>query len=762
MKRGYGSSPMYASFFATAAATGALTFAAFWLLCFRVSSGFSVMGVQADAVTKVVFHQFLPSVIWIQVRILMAYGVIGAVVGLAGALVVTGLFARIPQAPSRGWAVIAGAGTCMVVESLFLVWAIRRTPQLYADIFYLQGGWTRRAMVIITDHLPRWIAPYALLGIALIFTIALVRTIWKMTSRRLLWKGWSWSGARLALLIIAVGGTIVMGSRLLAEGSDLEAPHTAFGTANRAPGIIILAADSFRLDHIGGYGYHRPTSPVIDSLMCRGTVFRRALTPLPRTFPAWVSYLTGTYPHTHGVLNMFPTDADRQHLPPAVPQILGNRGWHSGVISDFAGDIFSRVDLGFKTIRAPEFTFVSLIKLRSLEIHWALLPYINSRWGRRLFPVLSEFAQAAYPEYLGHCARLYLKQRARRNEPFFLTVFFSATHFPYSAPDPYYRLFTDPDYQGDYKYHKPNLLKPHEELAQEDIDQILALYDGAVKAIDVEIGRIVRTLEDTGLSESTWIIVTADHGENLYEDDMGMGHGEHLRGRNVLEVPLIIVPPQRQSDGRTWTPDSAQGIQWIDVPVSGVDLAPTLLDIARVPADTAIEGWSLLPLMRQRSLCQVGTLDTTLKHGDCVLKAFRDRPIFAETGLWFEDWTKGFYQHQRIQYPDISKLCRLDAFHDNQIVLKEDVRDLMEVAKHRAVIRDDLKLILIPTRDGVTEEGYRLTADGSELPADTDDPDFGALRNALTTHLAADHRFEKMGEYVIPVGWEWRLNWRLQ
>jgi arylsulfatase A-like enzyme len=454
---------------------------------------------------------------------------------------------------------------------------------------------------------------------------------------------------------------------------------------------------------------------------------------LPRTFPAWVSYLTGTYPHAHGVLNMFPTDADRAHLPPAVPKILGERGWHSEVISDFAGDIFSRIDMGFKTVHAPEFTFITLIKMRSLEIHWALIPYINSRQGRRLFPVLFEFAQAGYPEHLGHDARSYLKKRARHNEPFLLTVFFSATHFPYSAPDPYYHLFADPNYQGDYKYDKPNLLKAQESLTEQDIAQTLALYDGAVKAVDVEIGKILKTLEDTGLAQSTWIIITADHGENLYEGENGMGHGEHLRGESVLRVPLIIVPP----------PGMESVVDRVTVPVSGIDLAPTLLDIAQDTTHVDMEGWSLLPLTRNAS----GAADR-----------FRTRPVFAETGLWFADWTDEFFQHQRIQYPDISKLCRLDRFHDNEIVLKDDVRDLMELAKHRAVIRDSLKLIVIPTRSGVVEEGYQIEEDGHDKLVDTHTPDFAPLRNALYDELTVKDGYERKADYVIPDGWDWRLN----
>jgi arylsulfatase A-like enzyme len=715
--------PSGKAFLITGAAGGALTFVGLWALCLMMSSGFSVMGVQADTVTKMVFHQFLPSVIWIQIRILATYIIFGAILGLAGAVIVTGFFSHIQQPPSRWWALLAGVISSVMIESLFLAWAIRRTPQLFVDAFYFPGGWTRQAMVMITDHVPKWIAPYCLFAIGIIIFVGIVLTVWKAITIPRQWKGWSWSVELLLLVVVVIAGTTVSGSR-------------ASNKARSAPDIVILAADSFRLDHLSGYGYPRPTSPVIDSLMRRGTLFTKAITPLPRTFPAWVSYLTGTYPHTHGILHMFPTDADRAHLPPAVPKILGEKGWHSEVISDFAGDIFSRIDLGFKSVHAPEFTFITLIKMRSLEIHWALMPYINSHLGRKLFPVLSEFAQAGYPEYLGHEARSYLKRRAHRNEPFLLTVFFSTTHFPYSSPDPYYHLFTVPNYQGDYKYDKPNLLKSHEDLTEQDVAQIVALYDGAIKSVDAEIGKILKTLEDSGLSQSTWIIITADHGENLYEGENGMGHGEHLRGESVLRVPLIIVPP----------PGKGHGVNRVSVPVSGIDLAPTLLTIAQDTIPAGIEGWSLLPLTRGSKSAE---------------NDFRSRPVFAETGLWFADWTDDFFQYQRIQYPDISKLCRLDRFHDNQIVLKDDVRDLMELSKHRAVIRDSLKLIIIPERSGVVEEGYQITDDGHDKPMDPHDPNFVPLRNALYDELTVKDGYERKADFVIPDGWNWRLNRRV-
>lgn len=723
MRRRHRSDFRIIRFLAISMVFGGVVFTGMWLLCLLMVSGFSVMGVDAQAIAQVVFQEFLGTVIWVQVKILAAYVFLGAVLGILGGVIFLGLFYRRGKPVSRWWAVVAGIIFSLVVQSLVLLWSMRYTPQLFADMFYLPGGWTRQLMITITDQTSGWIAPVALLGLLILVLISSITVAFKSVLYRKQWGSW--------IVTVVAGLSLLTTMWLVTVGwRSVSMDDTD------VPGIIVLASDSFRFDHFSGNGYFRQTTPTIDSLMQRGTTFANAITPLPRTFPAWLSYLTGTYPHAHGIRHMFPTVDDREHIPPAVPEILGDRDWHSGVFTDFAGDIFSRVDLGFQTVKAPEFTFVTLIKMRSLEIHWALLPYVNTGLGRSIFPVMREFAHAGYPEFLGAEARHYIRTRARKQEPFFLLVFFSANHFPYSAPDPYYRMFADPEYDGDFKYHKPNLLKASEDLTTEDIEHILALYDGAIRSVDDEINKILVTLRKTGRDRNTWIVITSDHGENLYEGEMGIGHGEHLRGSNVVRIPLIIVPPLG------WEPATKR----VDVPVSGIDIAPSLLEMAGVPENPKMVGLSLLPLMQ---------------FDDKTVQNFRTRPVFSETGLWFADWTEGFFQDQRVMYPDISKLSRLDTFHQNQIVLKGEAADLMEVAKHRMVVLDSLKLLMIPTRKGVSEEGYILRHEGEEIPADPADPMFDPLRNALVSELINHGDFETMGDYFIPIGWHWRLNRRL-
>ena len=142
-------------------------------------------------------------------------------------------------------------------------------------------------------------------------------------------------------------------------------------------------------------------------------------------------------------------------------------------------------------------------------------------------------------------------------------VFFSTAHFPYSAPSPYYRRFTDPDYRGRYKYDKPVGLGHEAPADVQDERQVRALYDGAVLAIDDAAQGILDAVESDGIADDTVVVVTADHGETLYDHGHGQGHGDHLFGDEGTHVPLVVVDPRAKAPRR----ETAL--------VRDVDLAPT-------------------------------------------------------------------------------------------------------------------------------------------------------------------------------------------
>ena len=236
----------------------------------------------------------------------------------------------------------------------------------------------------------------------------------------------------------------------------------------------------------------------IDQLTEDGVSFTNCFVSIARTFPTWVSNFTGQRPSRHKICHMFPTKETRDNpLFPLLPKILTENGYSTHIIADFAGDIFSRMDFGFQHTDTPEFNFPVLIKQRSLEIHPLLFPYITNCLGRKIFPVLEEFVNNPDPKYKSISTRKLLR-RLRKEKKFFISLFLSATHFPYCPQYPYYRSFTSKDYSGDHKYQKANLLG-NEAVNKDDIEQINALYDGGVKSFDNEVKKIIDCLKSTGL-----------------------------------------------------------------------------------------------------------------------------------------------------------------------------------------------------------------------------------------------------------------------
>ena len=92
--------------------------------------------------------------------------------------------------------------------------------------------------------------------------------------------------------------------------------------------LLLITVDTLRADHLGLYGYGRPTSPVIDELDRRGVVFENAAVQWPVTTPSMVSMFSATYPHENGVVIV----AQPQWVPPRLamlPEVLQARGFRA-------------------------------------------------------------------------------------------------------------------------------------------------------------------------------------------------------------------------------------------------------------------------------------------------------------------------------------------------------------------------------------------------------------------------------------------------
>ena len=473
--------------------------------------------------------------------------------------------------------------------------------------------------------------------------------------------------------------------------------------------VLVLAADA-------------RVEPNLSRLADRGVRFDRAYVSLPRTFPSWVTILTGRHAHHHGVRSMFPTWEDRAKDFDALPARFARAGYSTAVVSDYAGDIFARVELGFQKIDTPSFDFRQVIRQKALERETPLLPVLHSHAGRRLFPVMRELASAADPMLLADDIEATL--RGVRDRPFFVTVFFSTAHFPYAAPAPYYRKFTKHDYRGRFKYHKPLGLGRASEIPTdaEDIAQIQALYDGAVAGIDDGVGRVVRLLERLGIADRTIVVVTADHGETIFDDDHGQGHGDHLFGDEGIHVPLVVYDPRATgAAGRR-----EKGI------ARDVDIAPTLYELAGVPAPGDLDGRSLAPSL----------------HGQPLDR----RVAYAETELWFTEEIPGLAPELRMPYPGVMALTELDSKHNNEVVLRRDMVGPTLMARHRMVRDERYKLLYVPTRSAVRYMLFDTETDPTEAHdiAAAKPAEVARLKAELWSWMLRDPQMEQRDGYLVP------------
>lgn len=665
---------------------------------------------RADAVEVFMQRRFPAELTRMKVGVIATALGLGLVLGLVaeGLLRVRSPRPRLLRRSPAG-ALVESVLVVAVLHAFLVIWAMADTPQLYANEWYAQGGWRRFVQLLATD----WLRPGGVTFAALLAAIAYVRParVAYLVRRGVLLARRPLRGMlRSVVLRIAVAPAIA-----LVIASDAPAALAKDPPGPQRMNVLILAADSLRADRLDPR-----VAPNLAKLAEKGTRFERAYVSLPRTFPSWVTILSGRSGHHHGIRSMFPTWEDRAKDFDAAPARFAKAGYQTAVVSDYAGDIFGRIDLGFQKVDTPSFDFRQIIRQKVLERETPLLPVLHSHTGRRLFPVMRELSSGADPRLLADDIESTL--RARRDKPFFVTAFFSTAHFPYAAPAPYYSRYTERAYRGRFKYHKPVGLNRGSEAPPDadDIRQIRGLYDGTVSAVDDAIGRVLRALDKTGLAEKTILVVTADHGEVLYDNGHGQGHGDHLFGDEAVHVPLIVIDP-RVKQGRRETKI-----------VRDVDLAPTLYELAGVPPPSDLDGRSFAAALKG--------------------EAFAPKLAYAESELWFTEDIPSLPAELRMPYPGIMALTEIDSRHNAEIVLRKEMQPATLMARHRMVRDERWKLVYVPTRLGVRWMLFDTENDKAEVHdvAAAHPNEVTRLKADLWAWMLEDPLMEQKNGFLVP------------
>ncbi|MBX3161377.1 MAG: sulfatase [Deltaproteobacteria bacterium] len=168
------------------------------------------------------------------------------------------------------------------------------------------------------------------------------------------------------------------------------------------------------------------------------------------------------------------------------------------------------------------------------------------------------------------------------------------THAPWISRRPWVDVYS-PNYEGPFKDFAsakdlgflPDSMGCSITPPPKDIERLRAIYDSAISYHDAQLGRLVKQLTAWGIWDQTMLVITADHGDELFEDGR-CGHGESLRD-SLIRVPLLIHYPARFQPAV------------IDEGAEGVDIMPTMLDAMNAPAMPTAQGESLLARARVES-----------------------------------------------------------------------------------------------------------------------------------------------------------------
>jgi arylsulfatase A-like enzyme len=320
--------------------------------------------------------------------------------------------------------------------------------------------------------------------------------------------------------------------------------------------IILLVADCLRADHLSSYGYFRETSPNIDRVAKEGVLFEQAIAQANNTLLSFASIFTSQYVSSHGV------NSTKRALSDSALTLAE------------ALKIFNYRTAAF--LGGPHFN--PIFKLNQGFDNYYHIDEVDSSF-KDTIPL----------------ALKWIKARKKNGEKFFLLIHGNDLHTPYSFPassrfDKGYSGKADgliSDERMPFMIYRKAILDKNKEpiyLDGSDINHIIALYDEGINYIDGLIGDFLYKLNALGILDKTIVILTADHGEELFDHDWFFHDFNLYEG--TIRVPLIMRFPKRRF--------AAMRVRH---QVQLIDLMPTILELVGIQVNEAAQGHSLLSLL---------------------------------------------------------------------------------------------------------------------------------------------------------------------
>jgi len=346
---------------------------------------------------------------------------------------------------------------------------------------------------------------WALSSVVLIALLALV--LWRHGVPRLRAAGWLGAVALgIPVLWIAIGGS----------GRDAQAAGPA-----SPRNVIIVGIDSLSSPLMAR---EQAQLPHLTQLLSQSTRYNRAYTPLGRTYPAWVTILSGKAPATHGALfNLRGVEqADRQDL---LSRSLQVQGYHTVYAIDERR--FNNIDesFGFDRVVGPQPGALDFVLQEFNDT-----PLTNLLLQTRVADLLLPYSRLNVASVANYDARGFVDEIGRASagqQPLFLAVHFLSAHYPFATR--------------------------HATLRHPDDNAIRAHHVEALTAVDTQIGWLMNQLSTQGQLEDSLVVVLSDHGEALGDNEpfrrgdgalvasSNYGHGSNLLSDDQNHIVLATI-----------------------------------------------------------------------------------------------------------------------------------------------------------------------------------------------------------------------------
>ena len=377
------------------------------------------------------------------------------------------------------------------------------------------------------------------------------------------------------------------------------------------PNFIVLVLDAMSARNLSALGYGRPTTPALERFASQSTVYHNHYAGGNFTTPGTSTLLTGLYPWTHRAIDisgMVSRSVEKNNIfallgseytrvaftqnqlayillgqfSPDVDQLMSRTSFilrqnvpmpeekftNDPSVAYYAFNDFLNASEFYVNPASVSLGLIDMLSFKHAEIKSAPgyprgYPY-NYHTYFRIEDVLAGLAG-------------FLRGLDANPSPFFTYFHLLPPHEPYNPR----REFIDPFLQDGFTVPA----KPHHPLAtfsrdDEKLSRLRLVYDSFISNIDYELDRFIRALEKHGVLDSSYLIITSDHGELFERGEYG--HGTALVYDPVAHVPLMIHAP-----GQTTRRD-------VHTLTSNTDLLPTILSLAGREIPSLVEG-RLLP-----------------------------------------------------------------------------------------------------------------------------------------------------------------------